>query len=137
MKLKYLALTGAVLLLLTRPSQAQYTGVNLGNPPTDPAYAGTIVTNVDGSWTLTGGGSDIWDAADRCYFFYSWASGSSWEAKVQEEFPRDTCRFPGLRPKLGRENLSFSSVVPLDGSRVVFRADSSHWDLRLFGSFRR
>src|ERR1044071_3827120 len=84
MKHKCLALTGAVLLLLTRSSQAQYfTGVDLGNPPGDPAYVGNIVTNFDGSWTVSGGGGDIWDQNDRCYFFYSWASGSSWEAKVQ------------------------------------------------------
>src|SRR5256885_3772016 len=80
MKHKYLVVSGFALLLLAASVQAQsFTGIDLGGP----GQAGSIVTNGDGSLTVSGGGGDIWNSADQFYFFYAWATGQQWEAKVQ------------------------------------------------------
>ena len=69
-----------VLVVCAASAKAQFfTGVDLGGP----TYPGSVLTNGDGSLTVSGGGGDIWGNSDQCYYFYSWASGSQWEATVQ------------------------------------------------------
>jgi PA14 domain-containing protein len=80
MKHKYPALSGAILLMLTCASQAQtFTGIDLGSP----GYPGSAVDNGGGSLTVSGSGDDIWNAADNCYYYYTWATGTVWVATVQ------------------------------------------------------
>jgi hypothetical protein len=71
---------GCALLLLATAAQAQYfKGMDLGGP-TEP---GSFTDNGGGSWTITGGGGDIWGNSDQCYYYYAWASGSEWVATVK------------------------------------------------------
>jgi hypothetical protein len=48
-----------------------------------PTYAGSVVTNGDGTLDVTGGGDDIWNATSRFHYYYSWASGTNWDITVQ------------------------------------------------------
>ncbi len=48
-----------------------------------PTYAGSVVTNGDGTLDVTGGGDDIWNATSRFHYYYAWASGTNWDITVQ------------------------------------------------------
>jgi regulation of enolase protein 1 (concanavalin A-like superfamily) len=56
-----------------------WVDVDLGGP----TYPGSITTNANGSFTIVGNGTDIWNPSDQCNYYYTWASGSSWTAQVK------------------------------------------------------
>ena len=77
------------------PDSAQQTIVIGGPPPVSaqalppvfvdidlgsPSAPGSVVTNSDGSLSITGNGADIWNAGDQCNYFYTWAVGQQWAA---------------------------------------------------------
>ena len=59
MKYQHVSLvTSALLLAAVSSVRAQFfSGIDLGNPGADPAYLGSIVTNGDASWTISGDGT--------------------------------------------------------------------------------
>jgi hypothetical protein len=63
--------------LLAQPSP--FVGQDVGTP----AHAGSATPNVDGTISINGGGDDIWNAADNCYYYYSSVTGLVWEAKMR------------------------------------------------------
>ncbi len=56
-----------------------FTGMDVGAP----SQHGSVVTNTDGSLTVTGGGYDIWNTSDDCYYYYTWQSGTQWAAQLR------------------------------------------------------
>ena len=71
----------AAVLFFGLGSQAQFpnaTDVN-GSLP-----AGSITKNATGSFTVLGGGADIWDVNDQFFFAYSEANGD-FDVKVRVE----------------------------------------------------
>lgn len=72
---------GALLLLAAASASAAvpYFGTDLGNPN----LKGSFVDNGDGTLNIIGGGSDIWGTSDTGYYYYTWATGQNWDAKVQ------------------------------------------------------
>jgi hypothetical protein len=81
MKPKLLRILPALLAMLTVCLSANATiwvGANLGSP----GVSGTVVTNGDGSLTITGGGDDIWNSSDNCYYYFTWVTGN-FDAKVR------------------------------------------------------
>lgn len=56
-----------------------WTGVDVGTP----ALKGSVTDNGDGTFTIQGGGDDIWNASDNCYYYYAWGSGTNWDAIVE------------------------------------------------------
>src|SRR5438105_2524434 len=67
--------TSTSLLGQTTP----FVGQNVGTP----THAGSAVVNGDGTITINGGGDDIWNAADNCFYYYTTATGGAWEAKMR------------------------------------------------------
>src|SRR3954469_1046011 len=79
MKLRQCFATASLAALLAFSAKAQYfVGTDLGGP----TYPGSVVTNGDSSLTISGGGDDIWNSNDRCFYYYAWASGTQWVATV-------------------------------------------------------
>jgi hypothetical protein len=79
-------LAGAALVTATLATCASlyaaspvFTDVDLGSP----ASAGSVVTNTDGSLTITGGGTDIWNTSDQCNFFYTTLNESYWSMQIK------------------------------------------------------
>jgi hypothetical protein len=72
---------GALLLLAAATASAAppYFGADLGTP----TLKGSVLDNGDGTLSITGGGADIWGTADSGYFYYTWATGQNWDAKMQ------------------------------------------------------
>lgn len=56
-------------------AQAQWIDADVG----DPTYAGSTVVNGDGTLTISGGGDDIWNNADRFHYRYQVVTGLSWD----------------------------------------------------------
>lgn len=48
------------------PLAAPWTGRDIGGP----AEKGSVDVGADGTWTIKGGGADIWEMADQFYFAY-------------------------------------------------------------------
>jgi hypothetical protein len=48
-----------------------------------PAAAGSVVTNSDGSYTVTGNGADIWGDTDQCNYYYTWTAASQWAMAIK------------------------------------------------------
>jgi len=48
-----------------------------------PTLVGSVASHGAGSWTITGGGDDIWNATDNCHYLYAWGSGQTWDAMVE------------------------------------------------------
>ncbi len=67
---RFIPLPQLALLLLLAPLSSAQAGLPPGWSDTDigsPALAGSA-TATNGSWTVAGGGADIWDIADQCNF---------------------------------------------------------------------
>ena len=60
-------------------AQQNWIDVDLGGP----SYAGSVATNTDGSLTIMGGGSDIWNGTSACNYYYAWAPGTNWDVICQ------------------------------------------------------
>lgn len=56
-----------------------FTGANVGTP----THSGGVTNNVDGTVSVNGGGDDIWNAADNCFYYYTAASGQIWDARMR------------------------------------------------------
>ena len=57
------------LLWLNSPAQTQSSGlqkVDIADPSNTPAVS-QVVSNADGSFTVTAGGNDTWDSSDSFY----------------------------------------------------------------------
>ncbi|HEX9045891.1 MAG TPA: hypothetical protein VF988_02595, partial [Verrucomicrobiae bacterium] len=64
------------------PLRAQvgaWAGVDIGSP----THAGSVTDNHNGSFTISGGGADIWGTADQCFYFYTSVTGVVWDARMQ------------------------------------------------------
>ncbi len=48
-----------------------------------PAFKGSVTDNGNGTFTMQGGGNDIWGNASNFHFYYAWASGQQWDTSVQ------------------------------------------------------
>ena len=56
-----------------------FTGSDVGVP----LHAGSVINNGNGSYTINGGGNDIYVAADNFFYYYGSVTGLVWEAKMQ------------------------------------------------------
>ena len=70
---------GAAMLALGASLSAQtvpapFVDVDLGSP----SAAGSILTNADGSFTLTGNGAGIGGTADQANYYYTWVAAGQW-----------------------------------------------------------
>ena len=63
----------------TPPPAQQWISADVGGP----AYAGSVVTNGDGTLNILGGGNDIWNNSSQFHYYYAWASGTNWDITVQ------------------------------------------------------
>ena len=63
----------------TAYAQLQWLDTDLGGP----TLPGSATPNGPGSYTIVGGGADIWGTADQCHFLYAWGSGTTWDAIVE------------------------------------------------------
>jgi len=82
MKHKRIVRLGALLLSLAAfgaNAATPYFGVDLGNPN----LKGSFTDNGDNTLSITAGGDDIWNNSDNGYYYYTWATGQNWDAKVQ------------------------------------------------------
>src|ERR1035441_4252723 len=59
--------------------QIQWIDADVGGP----TFKGSSVKNADGTYTIQGGGSDIWNTSSQFHYLYAWASGKSWEITAQ------------------------------------------------------
>ncbi len=71
-------LTLSLLLAAGAAGAQTFTGADLGTP----TLKGSVVTNSDGTITITGGGADLWGTADAGYYFYTSVTGQDWDAVV-------------------------------------------------------
>jgi hypothetical protein len=77
---KLIGLSASLLLLAASAGAAvPYFGTDVGNP----TLKGSCTDNGDGTLTIIGGGDDIWGNNDNCYYYYTWATGQQWDARVQ------------------------------------------------------
>lgn len=78
----WLGISSSVLLLAlagVNSAQAQWIGADVGTP----THKGSVVTNANGSLSINGGGDDIWNAKSDFYYYYTWATGDSWNAQFR------------------------------------------------------
>jgi hypothetical protein len=73
--------TATLAICANLPAQTvpPFTDVDLGSP----ASAGSVVTNADGSLTVTAGGTDIWGTSDQCNYFYTTLTESQWSMQIK------------------------------------------------------
>jgi hypothetical protein len=73
--------TGVLALFasINANAQIQWIDADVGGP----TFKGSSVKNGDGTYTIQGGGSDIWNASSQFHYLYAWASGTSWEITAQ------------------------------------------------------
>ncbi len=74
-----LSLTVLTFCAINASAQQNWLNADLGGP----VGAGYAVTNGDGTLDIFGGGSDIWNTTSQCHYYYSWASGTTWDTTVQ------------------------------------------------------
>jgi len=72
-------MAAASTTLLAQFSYTPFVGVNVGTP----TYSGSVTTNANGTLTITGGGADIWNASDDCFYYYTAVTGLEWDARMQ------------------------------------------------------
>lgn len=58
---------------------SSFTGQNVGSP----TYSGNATNNSNGTTTVTGGGNDIWNASDNCFYYYTTVTGLVWDAQMR------------------------------------------------------
>ena len=67
------------LCATTANAQIQWLDADVGGP----TFKGSSVLNGDGSYTIQGGGSDIWNTSSQFHYLYAWASGTNWDISAQ------------------------------------------------------
>jgi hypothetical protein len=67
------------LCATTANAQIQWLDADVGGP----TFQGSSVKNADGTYTIQGGGADIWGTASQFHYLYAWASGPSWQIIAQ------------------------------------------------------
>src|ERR1022692_3966 len=75
----WLSLCVLALWATNASAQINWIDTDLGGPHT-PGYT---QTNLDGSYDIFGGGSDIWNNTSQCHYRYAWASGTTWDMTIQ------------------------------------------------------
>src|ERR1022692_4880620 len=75
----WLSLCVLALWATNASAQINWIDTDLGGPHT-PGYT---QTNLDGSYDIFGGGSDIWNNTSLCHYRYAWASGTTWDMTIQ------------------------------------------------------
>jgi hypothetical protein len=60
-------------------AQINWISADVGNP----TLKGSVTDNGNGTFTIIGGGDDIWGNTSDFHFYYAWASGTTWDAVVQ------------------------------------------------------
>jgi len=60
-------------------AQIQWIDADVGAP----MPAGSATVNANGSLTITGGGSDIWNTSSQFNYYYAWAYGTNWSLSAQ------------------------------------------------------
>lgn len=74
------ALLGVLGLWATNASaQINWISADAGNP----TLKGSVTDNHDGTFSIVGGGDDIWNNSSNFHFYYAWASGTTWDLVVQ------------------------------------------------------
>lgn len=58
---------------------SSFTGQNVGAP----TISGNATNNPDGTTTVTGGGNDIWNTSDNCFYYYTTVTGLVWDAQMR------------------------------------------------------
>src|ERR1035441_5212995 len=73
--------TGVLALFasINANAQIQWLDADVGGP----TFKGSSVLNGDGTYTVQGGGSDIWNTSSQFHYLYAWASGPNWEITAQ------------------------------------------------------
>jgi hypothetical protein len=69
----------ALFASINANAQIQWLDADVGGP----TFKGSSVKNADGTYTIQGGGSDIWNASSQFHYLYAWAAGTSWEISAQ------------------------------------------------------
>src|SRR5882672_1195078 len=69
-------------LAASTPLLAQ-TSSFVGQDVGAPAHAGSFTINGDSTISINGGGDDIWNNSDNCYYYYTSVTGLVWEAKMR------------------------------------------------------
>ena len=69
-------------LAASTPLLAQ-TSPFVGQDVGTPAHAGGFTINGDSTISINGGGDDIWNNSDNCYYYYTSVTGLVWEAKMR------------------------------------------------------
>ncbi len=67
------------LALCVASADAQWNDTGIGAP----ALKGSATPTGRGSWTIVGGGDDIWNTSDNCHLLYAWGEGPAWDAIVE------------------------------------------------------
>jgi len=67
------------LCVTTANAQIQWLSADVGTP----TFKGSAVLNGDGTWTIQGGGDDIWNDSSDFHYLYAWASGTNWDVSAQ------------------------------------------------------
>jgi len=100
------------MVLLALPSRAQMTSfTHIGGGP-----IGSIADNGNGSYTLEGGGNDIWDVSDEFDFYHGPIVGN-FDVRVRVESMEPTARWAkaGVMAReflTGDSRYAFSRVSP-------------------------
>ncbi len=76
---KLIGLSASLMLLAASAGAAvPYFGTDFGNPTLRGSF-----TDNGGTLDIVGGGADFWGNSDSGYYYYTWATGQQWDAKVQ------------------------------------------------------
>ena len=79
----YFKLLAAAILAVASagyvPAQTLFTGTDLGTP----TKHGSVTANPGGTLTIVGGGDDIWNYGDNCFFYYTSVTGQVWDAVIR------------------------------------------------------
>jgi hypothetical protein len=67
------------LCVTTANAQIQWISADVGTP----TFKGSAVLNGDGTWTIQGGGDDIWNDSSDFHYLYAWAAGTNWDVSAQ------------------------------------------------------
>lgn len=78
---KFLAASSSLLasLAVFQTAHAQWISADIGGP----GYAGSTVSNPDGTLTISGSGADIWGNSDQFFYYYQSVTGLSWDAVMR------------------------------------------------------